>query len=262
MMTPLQELMQITFSGKDITPETIRAHDLADIIISVEDSLTSIIRKSNPSADPEHLVIGLVNIETGSTKLKFSSQIPGLAVSAFIALTTSIGANDYTSLPPSSVRAIQKISDFAKKRNCEAVFVVPSDTTHSAKITPETVINMPEDAFVNGETTVYGMIERVGGASPKVVIRTGANKSISCVVSEDLAKELATRLYSWMGLRGTATWCTEDYTMEEFKIEDITTYEDQSFKQNMNELSALIGKYWQDEKDVVGTVSNIRGNGI
>jgi hypothetical protein len=65
-----------------------------------------------------------------------------------------------------------------------------------------------------------------------------------------------------MGLRGTATWCTEDYTMEEFKIEDITTYEDQPFKQNMNELSALIGKYWQNEKDVVGTVSSIRGNGI
>ena len=254
--------MQITLSGKDITPANIRARDLADIIISVEESLTSIILKQNPATDPEQLVIGLVDIETGSTKLRFSSQLPQLALSAFVALTTSISNNDYTSLPASSVRAIQKISDFAKKRQCIAAFEVPSDTSHSARITPDSVIDFPENAFISGETTVYGKIERVGGATPKVVIRTGENKSISCAVSEELAKNLAQRLYSWMGMRGTGTWSTEDYTMEEFNIEEISTYEDQPLEKSINELSSLIGKYWQNEEDVISAVSKIRGSTI
>jgi hypothetical protein len=262
MSATFQDLMQITLSGKDITPDNIRAHDLADLIVSVEDSLISVILKQNPNADPEQLVIGLVDIETGSTRLKFSSQIPQLALSAFIAITTSISNDNYSSLPPSSVKAIQKISDFTKKRNCEATFAIPSDTQHTAKITPTTVINLPENAFISGETTVYGKVERVGGATPKVVIRTATNSSISSAVSEDLAKKLAQRLYSWMGLRGTATWCTEDFTMEDFKIEDITEYEEQPLKKSMDELSRLIGTYWQDEKDVTGTIAQMRGNGI
>ena len=114
MEKQLQELMMVTLSGKDINPDNIRARDLADIIVSVEDSLSSIILRQDPNTDIEKLVIGLVDIGPGSTKLKFSSQIPQIALSAFVALTTSINNNDFTSLPASSVRAIQKISDFAK----------------------------------------------------------------------------------------------------------------------------------------------------
>jgi hypothetical protein len=73
-MANLHEMMEIRFAGKDIFPETIRAKELADILANIEESLTAIILKENPKVSVEDIIIGLVNIEEGSAKLRFKSS--------------------------------------------------------------------------------------------------------------------------------------------------------------------------------------------
>lgn len=258
-MDERNDTMLITLAGEGIAPETIRAKDLADIIVSVEESLLGIAAKQHPDLETDQLVIGLVNIEQGSAKLRFRSQLPSVAAAAFITLTGSISSNDYGSLPASSVKAVRKISEFTRRRHCTARFELPDRPNASAQLGPETQVEMAQDAFVKGETTVYGLVERVGGANPRVVVRTAPNKALHCAVGADVAKELATHLYAWVGLRGVATWATEDYSIAEFTIEAITEYRDAPLTDSMAELSRLIASYWDDERDVVKAVEDMRG---
>ena len=69
----------------------------------------------------------------------------------------------------------------------------------------ETPLPLPTSDEITFETTIYGELEWVGGVNPKAHIRPlGSKHSITCSVSKDLAKDLGTRLYTVVGLKGSA----------------------------------------------------------
>ena len=250
-MNNLNGLMEIKLIGKDISPENMKVKELIEIAGSMEESILPIIKRDNPNVSMDDIIISLVNIGDGCVKYRFKSSFSKVALSAFIALSYSIANNAYQNLPAASIEPIKKISNFAKKRNCEVEFRAPVDSEHPiAKITPSTEIVVPELYYLRGETVIYGKVERVGGATPKVVIRISDKETISCDATEELAKKLGYRLYSWVGLSGTAKWNTEDYSIVEFQTEKITEYQETSLSSAMTELSSLIGKYFKDIKDV------------
>ena len=59
---------------------------------------------------------------------------------------------------------------------------------------------------------LFGTVERVGGAEPRVTLRLHSGESIHCEVSGDLAKQLGRTLYERVVLEGTAVW--DAYTGE------------------------------------------------
>ena len=166
------EIMEIKFSGENIFPETIRAKELADILANVEESLTAIILKENATINIDDLIIGLVNIEEGSAKLRFKSSMQATVLTAFTLLVTAIAQSDYAKIPLASIKSVKAISDFTKKKNCIAEFRTHADSTEPlASITPQTEIIIPETYQIKGETTIYGKVIRVGGVSPKAMIK-------------------------------------------------------------------------------------------
>jgi hypothetical protein len=260
IMNNLHDLMEIRFIGKDLFPETIRAKELADIISNTEDSLTNIIVKENPNISLDNLIIGLVSIEEGSAKLRFKSSIQVVALSAFTLLSASLANNDFTKLPSASINSLKNISDFTKRRNCVAEFRSHADSEIPlASITPSTEIIIPESYYLEGETILYGRVERVGGVKPKIVLRITDNQTVHCDASEALAKEIGRKLYSWVGLLGKAKWNTEDYLLDSFKIEKVTEYQDTPLLKGTTELSSMVGKYLKDKIDVIKIVSDLRG---
>lgn len=255
----LHELMEIKFSGENIFPETIRAKELADILANVEESLTAIILKENAGINAEELVIGLVNIEEGSAKLRFKSSMQAMALTAFALLSTAIMQGDYSKMPLNTIKSVKAISDFTKKRNCIAEFRTRADSAEPlASITPQTEIIIPETVQIKGETTIYGKVIRVGGVSPKAMIKLTDKQTVYCDIKEDLAKSIGHKLYSWVGLSGMATWNTEDYSLESFKIDKITEYEDIPITKSISELSSAVGKHLRDKIDVIKMISELR----
>lgn len=256
----MNALIEIKFIGKDIFPENIRVKELLEVAVSVEESLLAIIKRDNPNVSMDEIIISLVDIGEGSTVLRFKSSFPHLTAFAFKTLSSSIANNAYQNLPSSSVESIRKISNFTRKRNCEIEFRAP-ETNLIAKITPQTRIIIPESYYLTGETVIYGKVERVGGVEPKVWIRITDREIIICDVTEDLAKELGRRLYSWVGLLGIAKWNIENYSVEEFQLTKITEYEETLLLNATAELSSLIGKYFKDIEDVEKYVNEeLRGS--
>ena len=91
-------IMEIKFSGENIYPESIDVKELAEVLVAFEQSLTSIILKDSPSISIDQIVIGLVQIDKGSAKLKFKSALP-VALTAFISMSSSISKNDFSKIP-------------------------------------------------------------------------------------------------------------------------------------------------------------------
>ncbi len=258
-MKNLHEMMEIKFSG-DIFPETIRAKELADMLANIEESLTTIILKENPDVNIEELIIGLVEVGKGSAKLRFQSSMQAIALAAFAMLSTAIDTNDFTKVPIATIKSVKSISDFTRKRNCVAEFRAHADSEQPlASITPSTEIAIPEAYQLTGETMIYGRVIRVGGIAPKAVVKLSDRQTVYCDVKENLAKEMGYRLYTWVGLSGYATWNVGDYSLESFKIEKVTDYEEYPISKSISELSSIIGKHLKDKIDVVSIVSELRG---
>lgn len=255
----LEEQLDFKIIGENIHPSSLRAKDTTELIASFENSIVSYILNSDRSISEEDLIIGLVDVNEGSARFSFSASKPEIILAAFLVVSSAISSGDYAKLPSNSINSLKKISDFTKRRNCSVEFALSSELDKpTARITAETIINIPESHYVSGETSLIGRIERVGGVKPKVTIRMADDLLLYCEIDEHFAKTLGQNLYKEVAFKGTAKWLLEDNTIVSFDIHEILSYKNSSIKDGIDELSHLIGRYWSDTKDVVSTVTKLR----
>jgi hypothetical protein len=73
-------LIEFKMRGQDIQPGNLRAKDLGDFLIYVEDSIAPLVLKDNPDLSRDEIIIGLIAIRPGSVALDFSPQLPELVL--------------------------------------------------------------------------------------------------------------------------------------------------------------------------------------
>jgi hypothetical protein len=253
-----ETLLQIRFAGGGILPENVRAGEMAEILIAVEDMVSGLVIKEHPKLTKDNLLVGLVSIEKGSLNLQFSSQIPEVTLPAFKQLTKSIKTQDFSSLPGTTLRSLAGFSDFIRKKNCEAEFISNNGRAKVlATLTPDIIISSPD--YLKGDSVIYGRVIRVGGREPKAMIETAEGVTVYCEIeSEDLARVVGDRLYTWASLKGKAKWDSQSLRLEEFKIVEVSDYGG-SVSRAFEELSLIAGKYFLNILDVEGYVSSLRG---
>ena len=114
-----------------------------------------------------------------------------------------------------------------------------------------------ETVYITSETTLYGVVKRVGGEPPTVWIQTFDGHHISAQVDETLAQKLGSLLYTRVGLIGIAKWNVADSSIKTFQIQKMTAYQDTPLSEAFSTLSSDIGHYYNDI-DALKWVSTIR----
>ena len=253
------EIFELRFTGK-INPEAVRLSELAEILQAFETSLVEVALREYDELEAQNVVLSLIDIEAKSLKLRFKPRLRDILFTAFLFVSESIATNNYGNLPMKTVESLQLINKFCRAKKCVAEWRDdPNAANPRAIITPESEISIPETAYLYGETTVYGKVQRVGGAEPKVSLKINEHHpTIYCSVSEELAKELGKNLYLEIGLKGTAKWYLPTLNIVEFKITDIVYLQTTSFTESVEHLSKLIGEYWNDVTDVEVEISKYR----
>jgi hypothetical protein len=113
---------------------------------------------------------------------------------------------------PATISSLDELSQIAKALECVIEFRSPGDKGHGdilAVIRPSTFGEVQQRAFVYGRTSVYGRLERVGGAT---AMRCGIHvhervRMLFCrVASPELIRELVKHLYTEVVLNGDVTW--------------------------------------------------------
>lgn len=258
MHTSLNSLIEVTFAGEGIRPDTVKAGDLADILKAIETMVESRVLRDHPEMQKEEVVIGLVNIKSSSLDLEFSSAVPALAIAAFQDAGQAVRDNDFSRLPADSVNALDTVASFTRKRQCIAEFIILNGKRDViATITPD--IKIERKPLLTGETTIYGQVVRVGGRTPRIMIEMVDGKTIFCDASIDIARTLGGKLYQVVGLSGIAQWDSKTLVMDTFAIKAILSYEASSFKEAMARLAEMTKSYYADITDVPEYIASIRG---
>lgn len=235
-----------------IKPQAFTGREVAALIINLEDSLRSVAKSQDAVLHDDNLYISLVEVVHESAGYRFAPSIRQVATS-FAILAASVQSKNYENLPPKAITGLKEIQKIiARKEDCVGVFISGGEVI--SKITKNTDISIPTIGKIQGETILYGKIQRVGGVDPKVVLRLHGGQLLSLDVNESVARSVGNRLYTEVGLKGYATWSYHENEIVTFKVESLTDYNDNPIDEAFEQLRGLIGKYWDENQDIEGTL--------
>lgn len=253
--------IRIKLSGENISPDLLRASDLADLIRDTEELALSQIKVTHPDINKENFILSLVGIREGSVELDYASPQIEIALDAFEDISNAVRTGDYDKLATPAIERIRDIKNFTKRIKCSAEILTNNGSINSLfVISPETSIELAPD--IQGETTLYGRLIRVGGKNtPAAWLEISDSIIVTCELGIDLAKKLATKLYLWVGLIGIARWSIVDRAILSFRVNEISEYEDQSISESFQWLRENLGQYFEDVDDPDEYIRNIRARG-
>lgn len=256
--TMSEPVFKITLRG-GVSPETLRAGELAELLRIVEDAILGIAEQEG-DVDADDLYISLQRINRGSAKLLFTANMPTLAWSAYFTLSTALATANIASIPRPAISAVQRMGHFATDHRIGIRFHRDLRSAAAlAEIRPQSVGGLMALSMVSSETTLYGRLERVGGANPIARLRVSEDRVVSCQMSKALAKRIAPRLYEIVGLEGQAQYDMKNWSLVSFKATGILPYSETSIQDAVGALRNAAPDAWQGVDDVVGAVRELRG---
>jgi hypothetical protein len=254
-----KQRMRIRIAGSGVSPETVKASDLAEFITEIEKAIQeAAIGHDLPSAEA---LVSLVEITEGSDELTLAIADPVL--SGPKSISKAIAEKQFANLPQYAWEALSKISKKAKERKWTIEFLPsPIMAVEHAIISPENGVPDPAPPpIARGTTTVYGRLLRVGGVKPKAELRIRDGvEALYLDIDESMAKQLAPRLYEEVGMEGEATWNTITWRIVAFKATRILDFQPSALTEAFRELAEASGGRWHGIK-ADEYISELRGNG-
>lgn len=202
--------------------------------------------------------IAVVDVKGGSARYLVHAR--HIAIAAIQAVTFAVGSGVYDDLPKDARVGLRSMIRGIQDRGWHAdVTWSQEDKAPSIEIGPGTAVPDP-DATMTCETTAYGYIEQVGGKAPHVVVRLDSGARVTCPANEDLARQLALRLYQPVRVSGLAEFRLEDFGLARFSSATIEPFEDAGFAAVMGELRVALADAW-DPESPSQMLEDLRGRG-
>ncbi|MGA2584002.1 MAG: hypothetical protein ABSG31_12050 [Tepidisphaeraceae bacterium] len=212
-------------------------------------------------------VLRLLDVKNGSATYPIAAFDGTSALAVLRETATSIRSPEKSEWGPATISSIQSLSDTAKSLNCEIEFRSTADRKQYgdviAKITPSTFAEVSGSAFVQSDTSVYGKIERVGGA---VEMHCGLRlpdhprKMIICrVIGEDLVRELGQYLYQSVIVTGSAIWIRSNWQLKKMTITSFERPKTGSIREALDHIYKAGGNAWDKVKDPAAMIGGMHG---
>lgn len=204
--------------ANSITPESFSVKELGQLLVSIEEAVVAIILDSDPNSEAKRYGSGLslVGIENKSESLKFkSTEIEG--AEAFENWGRSYNPDTLSWYIGKPKKTFEKLRRITKSKRCNVE--LHKGDVRIFGIDGNLKIPKKPDVIRNVETTIYGVIEKIGGSNPRAWLKLDTGNSISFPIDIPSAQELSANLYKKVGVRGIAQWnaTTQVYTSFQFK---------------------------------------------
>jgi hypothetical protein len=261
---PKKNQILIKLTGANVSPETVRARDLAEFLVQFETAILETVAaktKVDPEVVEREWIVSLLKIESRSESLTFA--LSGEVVQGASLLSVAHYSSDYSQIPFKAQEALHKISLQARENAWDVEFVEDKRLNiKRAVISTENPVPLPRITKVQGDTTIYGKLYRVGGVEPRAMMQLPDNRYLYISLNQEMAVALASkeRLYKQVGIEGTATWRADTMELIEFKAKRITAYQphNKDLVESFTELAKSAQGRW-DELDVEAFIAELRG---
>lgn len=210
-------------------------------------------------AETDVPLLSLVGVREGSAEYQLES--PPTLAPGIDRLRRALRAEDWLGIPPAALTALHEANKVQRRAGWTIDFVDRGDHPGAPPrfSLPELIPVPPPPEMVRGTTSLIGTCVRVGGAEPKIDIRPldpGSNiQHLKC--TRDLAQQAAGLLYEVVVLEGEATWNSDTWCIESFKVKRIVPYRPEELPEAFTELADASGGSW-DEVDAAEYVASAR----
>lgn len=263
--------------GSDVKPWRVPMRTLARLMDAVqrlveqseEDDSESAPAPLDADEEPVSLgsnVLKLVGIRAASAGYEISTPVRDGALEVLSSTGKAIASPADAEWSAATLSSLKDISDIAKSMDVRVEIRKPSKSGRLgaviAKITPTTYESVANAAFVHGQTTLYGTIERIGGASAaRCAVRVPEQtKLVYCSISSDeMAKRIGQYLYQNISIHGEATWLRTNWRITSFDIVSFDPPKTGSFRDALRDIWKAGGKAWDKVEDPAALISEIRG---
>ena len=236
-------IIELKFSGNGVSPDTVKPHEIAELIINFEKSLLSTIKDQHPEIDTDELLFSFNKIHNESLDLRFiPKRVAEIVISSYALISTSFKTGDYSALNKNTVDSLKNITKFSKKHDCVGYFNHNGVTLST--FTPSTEISVRKPTILKEQTTIFGKLIDSGGDNPNVHLRISDEQVLIFSTSHSYAKELAAKLYERVALKGIAKWNADTLKIEDFKLIEILEYSQGKSSKAINELKSLTSGFW------------------
>ena len=237
------DILELKFSGNGVSPSTVKPHEVAELIISFEKSLLATIKDQHPEIDTDELLFTFDTIYNESLDLRFiPKKVPEIVVSSYALISTSFKTGDFSNLNRNAVDSLKNITKFSKKYGCVGYFNHNGITLST--FTPKTEITIKKPIILKEQTTIFGTLIDAGGDNPNVHLRISDEQVLIFSTTHSYAKELATKLYERVALKGVAKWNADTLRIEDFKLTEILEYGQGKTSKAINDLKSLTSGFW------------------
>lgn len=258
---PPKKVFEFRLVGGQISPLTLDIGELADLLRAVRDSLAALALGDGELEMP--FVLGLQEIRMGSVVVALASPTPKQVMPAVSRFNGAIRTADLTGVPDVMIEGAKRIQSIAKRYSVKAEFFSATATKRpSAVITATTEFRVP--AVVYGETTLFGKVERTGGATaPRVLLRIAERHALlPCDADESIVRQLGARMYEPVAVFGDATWNAKDHEIRSFRIRRVEPFRHgNTLSQAFDELREAVGPSWDQLPDVEAFAASLREDG-
>jgi hypothetical protein len=241
------EILELKFEGNGINPSMVKPSEIAMLITEFENMLLSTIKSEHPEINTDEIQLSFAGIKNESLGIYFSTdklkdEIKEHTLASYFALTTAISNANYSALPEKAVTSLKKVQQFSKKYNCNAGFRYKGKKLTS--VNNKTEITIDKQTTLKGNTTIYGELVDAGGDNPNIHIKINDDYTVIIGADKQKTKELAVRLYEFVGLKGFAKWDAATAKILEFKLSEILNYNPKSVVDTFSKLRNLFGDGW------------------
>ncbi len=262
---------EVRFVGLDLSPEKIPLRAVGDALSAVQDLASG----RDPMVTlhvPQDKGIGLVKVRRGSAVYDCVSRAPQEAIENLERVGSLLAMNDNESdetpgdgdVLIAALRPIESLSAIAKALGCRVEVAL-------AGVRQPPVFIIEFDAYsrlssrllLEGETTIVGKVERVGGATGiRCALRiAGRRRILYCNVEthdKELVRRLGQCLYEDIVATGTATWIHRTWHVYKFTIRGFSQPRLGNSRKAIEELRSAGLKAWDQIDDPEGYIKGLR----
>jgi hypothetical protein len=211
------------------------------------------------AAAPLHLI----DVVSRSAAYPVAARDPREAIRIVTETGKTLRDPSGTDWDPEILSPIEDLSEVAKSLHCNIELRRPGkDGRVLARITPQSYEEMAETAFVKGESSVYGYLERIGGAVKRhcgLRMPSQPAKMIICPVqTEALVRELGRHVYQHVRVFGTVTWFRRTWQVKSVSVTGFEPSKSGSILRALERIYEAGGKAWDDVADAEGLLAEMR----
>jgi hypothetical protein len=230
MISLSSDILEIKFSGGDVSPDKISLSELSNNILLFERLVKPIIEAQNPGIVLDKTYVGFHELGNHSISLRYKlKQFKPLLIAAFSLIIEAISENKVENLPAKTVDEIEAIARFNSKYSCRIDFgeTIGDEFKPYAHFSDEYVAE--KTASLKGSTTVYGKIQWIGGDKPTITLVLTNGSKLDVSVTEDELKKWTA--HSFVGIVGDGIWRGKDLQLQKLTAKEIFAFE----KKNPND---------------------------